>query len=147
MVRQGDVLRPIVPDDIVILLRSPNSVGGEYLYALQQQGIRCTMGSSGNLLITPEIEVLHSLLKTISNPLQDIPLLGCLASPLFGFTADDLALLRSKNKSLRVYELLCNDRSAKASNFLAILNDLRMDARLCTISQLIDCIYLKTDMH
>ena len=146
MVRQGDVLRPIVPDDIVILLRSPNSVGGEYLYALQQQGIRCTMGSSGNLLITPEIEVLHSLLKTISNPLQDIPLLGCLASPLFGFTADDLALLRSKNKSLRVYELLCNDRSAKASNFLAILNDLRMDARLCTISQLIDCIYLKTDM-
>ena len=34
MIRKDDVLRPITADDIVILLRSPGSVGGEFRYAL-----------------------------------------------------------------------------------------------------------------
>ena len=50
MVRNGDTLRPIVADDIVILLRSPGSVGGEFLYALEQRGIRCSTGSGSDLL-------------------------------------------------------------------------------------------------
>ena len=49
MIRQGDELRPITPNDIVILLRSPGSVGMEYEYALQHRGIRCATGTGDNL--------------------------------------------------------------------------------------------------
>ena len=51
-----------------------------------------------SLLETAEVGTLRSLLSVICNPRQDIPLLAVLASPVFGFTADDLAAFRSKNK-------------------------------------------------
>ena len=43
LIRQGDSLRPITADDIVILLRSPGSTGGEFRYALEAAGIACTI--------------------------------------------------------------------------------------------------------
>ena len=50
LVRDKKGFRPIKPDDIVILLRSPGSVGGEFCYALEQRGIRCSMGGGVDLL-------------------------------------------------------------------------------------------------
>jgi len=43
-VRQGDSLRPITLEDVVILLRSPGSVGGDFVAALEQRGIHCACG-------------------------------------------------------------------------------------------------------
>ena len=54
-VRSGEMLRPITPDDIVILLRSPGSVGGEFRLALQSRGVRCVTGDQGDILQTEEI--------------------------------------------------------------------------------------------
>ena len=105
-VRNGETLRPIVPEDIVILLRSPGSIGGYYADALAKKGIRCTTGGGEDLLQTREISVLRALLQIIGNPRQDIPLIGVLASPLFGFTADELALIRSKNRKCSIYDSL-----------------------------------------
>ena len=114
MIRQGDSLRPITTDDIVILLRSPGSVGGEFQYALEQAGIPCTMGTDVDLLQTPEVETLYAILQTINNPLQDIPLIAALSSPVFGFTADDLAKIRSNNRYVSFYKALEKDHSKKA---------------------------------
>lgn len=146
-VREGDTLRPIVADDIVILLRSPGSVGGEFCYALESAGIPYTMGSDLNLLETDEIQTLHSILQAISNPLQDIPLIASLASPLFGFTADDLAKIRSKNRYVSFYKALENTHTEKADAFVALLTELRNDARFLTVTELIHQIFLKTDMQ
>ena len=145
-VRDGENLRPIREEDIVILLRSPGSVGGHFQRALENCGIRCTSGGGNDLLQTAEIGVLRSLLQTIANPQQDIPLIATLASPVFGFTADDLAAFRSKNKRSSVYDALRADDSPKSAAFLETLALLRREARMNTIAQLLEKIFTLTRM-
>ena len=145
-VRDGENLRPIREEDIVILLRSPGSVGGHFQRALENCGIRSSSGGGTDLLQTQEIMVLHSLLQTIANPQQDIPLIAALASPVFGFTADDLAAIRAKNKRCSVYDALRADDSPKTIAFLKIFALLRREARMNTIAQLVEKIFALTHM-
>ena len=145
-VRQGDQLRPIAPEDIAILLRSPGSVGSCFISALASRGIRCTSGGGEDLLQTEEVATLRAILQTISNPRQDIPLIAALASPVFGFTADDLAAFRGKHRYGTVYEAIAASELPKAKKFLETLNLLRREARLQTLVQLIEKIFLLTKM-
>lgn len=146
LIREGEGTRPITADDIVILLRSPGSVGGEFRFALERAGIPCTMGNDVDLLQAPEVETLRAILQVIHNPLQDIPLLAAIASPVFGFNADDLAKVRSKNRYSSIYKSLLESNHPKAENFIEMLNALRMDARLLTVTQLIQQVFVKTGM-
>ena len=145
-VRCADELRPILPQDIVILLRSPGSVGGEFQYALEQRGIRCSSGASTDLLQTEEVGVLRALLQIISNPLQDIPLLAVLSSRVYGFTADDLACLRGQYSHGSVYESLCNAKMDKSEAFIRILDQLRSEARMYDLPRLLQTIFTLTRM-
>ena len=145
-IRQEDVLRPVTADDIVVLLRSPGSVGGEFRYALESLGIPCTMGTDVDLLQTPEVETLRAILQSIHNPLQDIPLVAALTSPVFGFSADELAKIRSKHRYTSFYKALEADGSEKSRSFLMILSALRQDARFLTVTQLIHQIFIRTGM-
>ncbi len=149
-VRQGDMFRPVTPEDIVILLRSPGSVGAYFQKALENRGIRCVSGGSMDLLRTQEIATFRSLLQTIYNPRQDIPLVSTLASPVFAFTADDLAAFRAGHRGGYVYDALRESDRPKAREFIKILEQLRRVARMNTLSQLleaclvltrIDCVY------
>lgn len=144
MIRSGDAFRPITPEDIVILLRSPGSVGLNYCYALQDLGIPCSMGGGENLLETEEISTIYSLLQIISNPLQDIPLTAVLSSRVFCFSADDLAEIRGDKKYMPFYESLKRSSHHKAQAFLQLLDDLRHQARMCSVTQLIEYIFNKT---
>ena len=146
MVRDGDGLRPIREEDIVILLRSPGSVGRYYQQALEQRGIRCTSGGGTDLLQTEEISTLWCILQTVANPRQDIPLIGALASPVFGFGADDLAEFRGKQKYGCVYDALAASASAKAIGFTKMLKTLRQEAGMNSITQLIEKIFVLTRM-
>ena len=145
-VRNGEELRPIREEDIVILLRSPGSIGGHFQRALENRGIRCSTGGGNDLLQTQEIGVLRALLQTIANPQQDIPLLAALASPLFSFTADELAAFRGKNKRCSIYDALRADDSPKTAAFLEMLAVLRREARMNTIAQLVEKIFTETRM-
>ena len=145
-VRDGERLRPIQEEDIVILLRSPGSVGVYFQQALENRGIRCSTGVGMDLLQTQEIGVLRSLLQTIANPQQDIPLIATLASPVFGFSADDLAALRSKQKWGSIYDALRADDSPKTVWFLDILTQLRQEARMKPLAQLVERVFSLTRM-
>ena len=145
-IRDGDQFRPITADDIVILLRSPGSVGAEFCYALRDRGIRCTMGGSEDLFLTEEIGTLYALLQIISNPLQDIPLATVLSSKVFGFTADDLAIIRQSHRYSALYRSLTDCELKKATDFVNLLLDLRNQSRLCSITQLIEYIFAKTGL-
>lgn len=145
-IRDGEGLRLVRPEDIVILLRSPGSVGGEFQLALQKRGIRCVTGDSTDLLCTEEIATIRSILQVINNPLQDIPLTAVLTSPVFGFTAEDMACLRSQNRHGDIYNLLCTSESAKCKSFLNILNQLRASARFLPVTQLLQEVYAQTDV-
>ena len=145
-VRDKDCLRPVRAEDIVILLRSPGSVGGEFLYALQARGIRCKTGDSTDLLHTAEIATLRAILQVIYNPLQDIPLVSVLTSPVFGFTSDDLAMLRCTDKSADMYTLLSKAKDEKSQAFMQMLNTLRNAAKINTVTQLLAAVYAKTKL-
>lgn len=147
MIRQGEGLRPVQPEDIVILLRSPGSVGIHFQRALEAVGIRCCTGGGVNLLETEEIGTLRALLQCINNPRQDIPLIAALASPLFGFTADDLARLRSEDRKCSFYETLCCSNDPKVMQVLSQLSMLRREARMNTLAQLLERIYTLTGME
>ena len=146
MIRSGNELRPITADDIVILLRSPGSVGAEFQLALEARGIRVNSGSGLDLLQTEEIGFVRSMLQIISNPMQDIPLIAALSSRILCFTADDLAVIRAGSRKRTFYEALQSSDLEKAKKFVCMLKELRNEAKLCTLSQLIDCIYAATRM-
>ena len=143
LIRGKDGLVPVRPEDIVILLRSPGSVGSRFQRALEERGIPCCTGGGTDLLRTEEVGTLRSLLRTVMNPRQDIPLVSTLASPVFGFTADDLAALRSVDKRGAVYDVLTRWDNPKADRFLNVLNTLRVDAGRMPLSRLLErCLLL-----
>ena len=143
LVRGKEGLRPVQPEDIVLLMRSPGTCGGPFRQALEARGIRCASGGGGDLLETPEISVFRALLQVIRNPRQDIPLLSLLASPVLGFTAEDLALLRSGQKWGCFYDALAASNLPKARDFLEKLTLLRREARMRGLSALLElCLSL-----
>lgn len=147
LIRDKDTLRPIKPEDIVILLRSPNSVGGEFRYALEERGLKCLTDNGVDLLQTEEVSTLRAILQVISNPLQDIPLVAALTSRIFGFTADDLAKIRGERSGKYIFNSLQAYKSEKAEKFLHLLDDLRSDARTSGLTGLVDSVLMKTCMH
>ncbi len=143
-VRDGDNLRPIVAEDIAILLRSPSSAGGYYMQALERAGVRYATGGGVDLLQTEEVSTLRSLLQTIQNPLLDIPLISTMASPLFGFTADDLAAIRGGNKLCSFYESLQAHGGEKSVAFVKTLSRLRHVLRSQSLTGLLEEIFVST---
>ncbi len=149
-VRDGAQTRAVTPGDIVILLRSPGSSGMYYRDALLARGIRCASGGAEDLLQTPQIATLCALLQVIQNPLSDIPLLAVLASPVFGFTADDLAAIRAADRDHALYRAMQCDAGEKSVAFVQLMTKLRTIARLQPLTVLLeqilaltglDCIY------
>ena len=144
MVRDKNGLRPIKADDIMILLRSPNSVGDYFRLALEREGIPCAGNGGGDLLQTEEICVLRSVLQAIHNPQLDIPLLAAMASPVFGFSADDLAAMRSGKRGCSVYDALRQSKEPKAQAFVETLKKLRRESRMNTISRVLETVFNET---
>ena len=144
MVRDKQGLRPVCPEDIVILLRSPNSVGEYFRLALEREGIHSTSCGGGDLLQTGEVSVLRSVLQAIHNPQLDIPLVAAMASPVFGFTADDLAAMRSGKRGCSMYDALRKSEDAKSQEFLTRLKGLRRVARMETVSKVLETVFNET---
>ena len=146
-VREGEDLRPIRPEDIAILLRSPGSAGGYFYQALEKCGIRYATGGGVDLLQTAEIATLRSILQAIHNPRLDIPLIAAMASPVFGFTANDLALLRAENKHCCIYECLQQSQDRKCLQFLETLQRLRQALRVHSLTGLLEELFISTGMQ
>lgn len=143
-IRQGESLRRITAQDIAILLRSPNSVGEHYRQALEARDIRCSTGKQSDLLESSEIATLSSLLEIVDNPRQDIPLIAALTSPVFGFTANDLAKIRSGKRHCSFFDALQQDADSKTHSFLDTLNHLRAASRIGSICYLLQEIIVST---
>ena len=141
-------LRPVTPGDIVILLRSPRSVAADYLAALERWDIPASGGGGGSLLDTTEAQVLLATLRAIDNPHQDIPLAAAMASPVFGFTAEDLAQIRQAAEGD-----FCTALTARAADdprcaaFLARLADWRTLSQTQPLPELIWTVMRQTEME
>lgn len=104
--RETERTRPVLPNDIVILLRSPGTVLHHYTQALAKREIPFVTEGGGAFLSTVEMEVMVALLEILDNPRQDIPLISALRSPLFGFSEDRLAEIRLQMSKGDFYEAL-----------------------------------------
>ncbi|MCH5316371.1 MAG: helicase-exonuclease AddAB subunit AddA [Eubacterium sp.] len=119
LVKDKDGYRPIRFGDFAILLRSAKRHIKEYNEVLTSFGIPVICENSSNLFDCNEIKILLSLLRVIDNPMQDIPLLSVMMSPLYGFTADELAQIKTEN-SIKgsLYVSVINSKSEKVRRFL-----------------------------
>ncbi len=136
-ITENDAQRPITLDDIAIILRSPGSVGMEFVSALHNCGIPAYIGKGANLLLEEEVATLRSFLQVISNPQLDIPLLAVLTSRVFSFSAAELADIRSGNRNISVFDSLCSAEIPKAKSFVEKLNYLRQYSRMHLLSELV----------
>lgn len=150
LVQGEDGLRPIVFGDIAILLRSPKKNAPCYLKELVNAGIEATSSVKTSFLNRREVSCVISLLNAINNPLSDIDLVASMLSPLFCFTADEIAIIRLKNKNQSFYLALtayCHDGlgTQKASEFLSTLQELRSFSTANSVQRLLSQLYKKTD--
>ncbi len=116
--REGE--RAVCPSDFCVLLRSTKNKIDVYTDALKEKGIPTSAILDCDISKTKEIQLLISLIKVINNPLEDIPLIAVLQSPLFGFSADELAEIRMVDRYADFYVCLekIAENSHKARSFL-----------------------------
>ncbi len=105
--------RPIQSSDICVLLRSVKNKVKVYTEALKKRGIPSSAIMDGDVSGFKEMQLLISLVKVINNPLIDIPLIAVLLSPIFGFTADELAEIRMIDRKAEMYA--CLEKYAETS--------------------------------
>lgn len=87
------VERSVEYRDIVILSRNRHMIPA-IEKALNDQGIPAFGENPGGYFESVEIEIFVNLLKVIDNIRQDIPLISVMHSPIFDFTAKELAKIR-----------------------------------------------------
>ncbi|MBQ6703922.1 MAG: UvrD-helicase domain-containing protein, partial [Clostridia bacterium] len=82
-------------NDIVVLHSSPASIAEVWVRTLSREGVPAYAEMTGGYFEAIEVQVFLNLLRIIDNPLQDIPLISVLRSPVGGFDTEELILLRT----------------------------------------------------
>ncbi|HBF9837797.1 TPA: helicase-exonuclease AddAB subunit AddA [Clostridioides difficile] len=101
-----DGYRPVEFRDIVILLRATSAWASVFADELMNMDIPTYADVGVGYFDTIEIKTILSLLQIIDDPMQDIPLISVLKSPIFGFTPEDLIDIRVQSKDKIFYEVL-----------------------------------------
>ncbi len=143
----GMIRRPVRCGDICVLLRYYSAHVEEYIQAFEKEGIPLRAGGDDEIFSQPESKVVLSLLRVIDNPIQDIPLLAVLFSPIFGFTPDEAALIRAGHRDGSLYAAVCAaaDRGdAHCRAFLKELEEMRDLAAVLTPGELVERLYDRT---
>ncbi len=82
-----------------------------------------------------------SLLEIVDNPRQDVPLISVLRSPVFGFTPDRLAEIRSCDREGDFYDALLADGGVDRTISYSVLTQLRDAAADMNVCRLLWHIY------
>ena len=93
------------------------------MQAFKAKGIPLNVEIEGDTVEYKEIMFLRALVKAVSNPLDSISLLAVMMSPVFGFTADEVAEIRMIDKDADLYYCLTKyaEGSVKCKKFLSKL--------------------------
>ncbi len=149
LVRDGEGQRPIKAGDICVLTRYKKRME-LYAQAMQNSGIQAVSLVEGEIGASAEIRIIFSLLKVLDNPLQDVALTGLMMSPVFGFTADDLAEIRTGvKKGVPVYRSVVAAARAgnkKCNAFLEKINTIRRIGIGMGAAEFLRRVYDETDI-
>jgi ATP-dependent helicase/nuclease subunit A len=140
--------------DIVVLLRTTKNWSEVFADELALMGIPAFADTGSGFFKTVEVQVMISLLQIIDNPLQDIPLLSVLRSPVFSFTTEEITELRLSDRKDHIFIALrsfaSKDRgkaSEKAADFLIKLEKWREMSLYMSTDQLIWQLYNDTGYY
>lgn len=145
--------RPVKYQDIVILLRATKNWSEVFLDELGAEGIPAYADTGSGYFESIEIRTIMSLLKVIDNPMQDVPLIALLRSPIMNFSVDELGDIRLFNKDKYFYENIkeiaqsdySNDiLKGKCSKFLIKLEEWREKSIYTPIDEFIWYLYMDT---
>ena len=149
--------RDISYKDIVILLRATSNLAPIYERELNNLNIPVFSDVGTQYLETVEIQTIMSVLKIIDNPMQDIPLVSVLRSPIGKFDDNDLIQIKlqgSHKKYDYFYEILLeaskNEKlpiNKKIRDFLEQLEKWRKQREYLALDELIWQIYLDTGYY
>jgi ATP-dependent helicase/nuclease subunit A len=139
-------------NDMVVLLRSPRHKVEAYAKEFGRLGIPLS-ATRGGFYESLEVRDLLGLLQVLDNPLQDLPLLGVLRSPLVGLTADELAVIRIGREHGRFWDALLQWHKTteiraphydKTHEFLRRFEDWRKLSRQSAVSHCLECVIDQT---
>jgi ATP-dependent helicase/nuclease subunit A len=145
--------------DIAILLRSPSGRSEVFAKEFERAGIPLAI-ARGRFYQSAEILDLLSLLQLLDNPLQDVPCIAVLRSPLVGLSLDELAEIRLAAKEKHFWTALIRSQkpvmesekpaaetepaAQKVRKFLARFSHWRKLAKQISLSQCLEEILAET---
>ncbi len=115
----GKELRRAHYGDVALLFRKSTNFS-TYVRIFKERGIPVTLGH-GDFFKTTEVQTILSLLRVIDRPLNDTAMLSVLLSPLFGFSEEEVLLLKKISKNERFYRTLL--RQSETDKKCAYLRD------------------------
>ncbi len=143
----GTLRRPRF-SDFTVLFRNLANNGEAYAEVLRKNGIPVQLREN-NFMESTEIRILFSLLETIENPTRDISVAAVMLSPLFAFSAEEIAQIRIVDKKCGLITAITKSAEKgdkKAEDFLTLLKKLRLVFSAGCISETISYILQKTDL-
>ncbi len=132
--------KPLSYRDICVLIRT-KKIGSELCEILRHRDIPAYFEESQGFFENTEVSVILSFLDILDNPLQDVPLLCVLMSPIFGFTADDIAKIRIEQRGVKLYYAVMKSELPKAKQFLNQYNEFKRLSTVLDTQSLIETIY------
>ncbi|CEH33037.1 helicase-exonuclease AddAB subunit AddA [Romboutsia lituseburensis] len=151
--KKMDDYRPVQFKDIVILLRATSVWAPVFADELMNMDIPTYADIGVGYFDTIEIKTIMSLIQVIDNPMQDIPLLAVLKSPICGFTPEDLIDIRVEDGHKSFYEALEmfsqyeDERGKKCFEFIQRLNDYKEKSLYMSTDEFLWYLYTKTGYY
>ncbi|MBQ0084347.1 MAG: helicase-exonuclease AddAB subunit AddA [Clostridiales bacterium] len=146
--KQTKALRRPQFSDFAVIMREISSSGQIYAEVFRNAGIPVTYNNTDFLKRT-EVNLLLSLLSVIENRTRDIELISVMMSPVFSFTADELAEIRLANRGSNIFAAVSASAAQgnkKCEEFLNLIRYFKVCSISMSISELITEIFDQTDM-
>src|SRR5665213_2359812 len=147
------IFRAVEWRDIAVLLRSPAAKAEIFAKQFELAGVPLAV-ARGGFFETAEILDLVSLLRLLDNPLQDVPCIAVLRSPLVGLSLDELAEIRLAAKEKHFWTALNqvqspkskvqSEAAAKTLKFLERFSRWRKLAKLNSLSECLAAVLAET---
>jgi ATP-dependent helicase/nuclease subunit A len=144
--------RPVEWRDMAILLRAPSGKAEIFAKQFERAGIPLVV-ERGGFYDASEILDLLSLLQLLDNPLQDVPCIAVLRSPLVGCSLDELAEIRlaasghfwfALHQAQSPKSKVQSETREKTGKFLERFHRWRKLARQSSLSQCLEAILAET---
>lgn len=87
--------RPCNYGDFAVIMSALSTVQKEFLDEFEKAGVPVIKGGKGDYLKLKEVQAAIDLLTIIDNPYKDLNLVSVLMSPLYDFSANDIANIRA----------------------------------------------------